>query len=54
MDIKTVTGNILEVIMTWKLNVIFYKLYDLGKARVSEEVRKMCISTIYAAKLESL
>lgn len=34
MDIKTVTGNILEVIMTWKLNVIFYKLYDLGKARV--------------------
>lgn len=27
-------GNILEVIMTWKLNVIFYKLYDLGKARV--------------------
>lgn len=34
MDVKTKARNILEVIMIWKLNVIFYKLYDPGKVKI--------------------
>lgn len=40
MYVKTMARNILEIITTWKLNVIVYKLCDPGKVRALKEVRK--------------
>lgn len=34
MDVKTMAENLLEILMTWKWNVIFYKLYDPAKVSV--------------------